>query len=76
LLNSQNLDFRLGAQGPAVVVPINNRENILNKHWVVHSDASDVKKLAAAQQFIDEELRDVKDRILRADAALVSLGGA
>jgi len=49
--------------------PLSNEQSVL-QHYRTYGDEGDVKALLAAKQFLEGELRNVKDRLLRVDSEL------
>lgn len=49
--------------------PLSNEQSVL-QHYRTYADEEDVKALLAAKQFLEVELRNVKDRLLRVDSEL------
>jgi len=49
--------------------PLSNEQSVL-EHYRTYGDEGDVKAMLAAKQFLEGELRSVKDRLLRVDVEL------
>lgn len=49
--------------------PLSNEQSVL-EHFRTYGDEEDVKTMLAAKKFLENELRNVKDRLIRVDAEL------
>jgi len=58
-----------GHKKNTLAYPLSNEQSVL-QHYRTYGDEGDVKALLSAKQFLEGELRNVKDRLLRVDSEL------
>lgn len=69
LLNGHTRKKNTKKQQQSLPYPLSNEPNVM-EHFRTYGDESEVKSMLAAKKFLEDELRNIKDRILRADAEL------